>query len=539
MRIAGLGLSLFLLFGCAGQGTPAQSPEGAEPEKAPGAPTGEAHEDRGPPADVLYAAHEAVPPRPSTCTAAGSLPAPVACDSARDDLASALVLEGAARDDALGQLEGCRDFPPGLIRALRAELGTPECADALVEAVVGDGVERAEMPGDIRETLVALGLGGRLQRLAVEPPEAPSEKTKEALEGYFKEKLFPWISRQAQAIFVMSSQGTELSGYARGLVAIEAGNADMRFVEIVRDAPLAQEIAEHEEAKDLYYATLDERLEPRKARGRNAALVGLREMARLGVRSSPRVESARRLLSRVYGGRRVNALDTLMVPPVGAQKAEGAAAAIASRVPTAYVTSLAGEAPLDALLVRAHMQMGMPQGLRRQIETEGSPESRLLLARALFESGRTYFRAEDFQAVQASLTGVLDQSAEGSDEDKLTPAQVEEATLLRGLAVALVAGPKDAADMIANGPRFADALGNLVMLDGLAERPGALGGRAGFDAAYLRELVAPEGAPDYWADLAQRYSNAAAKLSGTDAKIARDRGNACRAIERELRKPSK
>lgn len=491
-------------------------------------------EDAGPPADVLYESHEAVPTLPDACPSGSALPLQKSCPEARDDLAEALTLEGEARDAALAALESCSQFPTGLVRALRTELGPPECADALVAPVVGQGAPEVALDGDIRETLVALGLSGRLQRLAVDPPAAPADRSKESLEAYFEEALFPWITRQAQAIFAMSTQGTRLSGYARGVVAIEAGNADMRFVEIVRDAPLSKDIAEHQEAKDLYYATLDEQLEPRKARGRNAALVGLREMARIGVRQSDRVQSARRLLSKVYGGRRINALDTLLLPPVESQKAEGAAAAIASRVPTAYVSSLAGEVALTPHLVRAHMQMGMPLGLRRQVEADGTPTSRLLLARALFESGRTYFRSEDFQAVQVLIAPLLD--AIGDKGEALSKEQIAEATLLRALSVALVAGPKDAAELIAKGPRFADSLGNLVMLDGLADKPGELGGRAAFDAAYLRELVAPEGAPDYWAVLATRYLEASRKLEGPERKIAKDRGLACREIERALRK---
>jgi hypothetical protein len=534
MRHLALILLVQFTVACGGSTSPPKSAGDEKTESNGGADPASPGADTGPAADVLYESHEAVPPIADSCTTGEPLPVQKACPEARGDLAEALGLESKGRDLALAPLEACSEFPVGLMRALRAELGTPECADGLVASVVGQGAPEIAIEGDIRETLVALGLSGRLQRLAAHPPEAPTDHSKESLAGYFEDDLFPWITRQAQAIFAMSSQGTRLSGYARGVVAIEAGNADMRFVEIAREAPLAKEIAEHEEAKDVSYATLDEQLEPRKARGRNAALVGLREMARIGVRQSARVDSARRLLSKVYGGRRVNALDTLLVPDLEPQKAEGATAAIASRVPTAYVGSLAGKTELSALLVRAHMQMGMPVSLRRQVEAEGSPTSRLLLARALFESGRTYFRSEDFQAVQALITPLLDMT--GEEGERLSKEQINEATLLRALSVALVAGPKDAAELIAKGPRFADSLGNLVMLDGLGENPGELGGRAAFDSAYLRELVAPEGAPEYWADLAERYLAASKKLKGSEQKIAKDRGLACREIERTLRK---
>jgi hypothetical protein len=190
------------------------------------------------------------------------------------------------------------------------------------------------------------------------------------------------------------------------------------------------------------------------------------------------------------------------------------------------------------------MQMGMPPGLRRDVESNGEIQSRLLLARALFENGRAYFRAEDSQAVQALLSRLADANpadaspadASPADASALDDQQRDEVRLLRALSVALSAGPVDAAQMMAKGPRFADSLGNLALLDGLAEEKTELGGRAAFNAAYLRELVAPEGAPTYWADLATRYLSAAKYLKGEEARRSRNRGNACREIEQALRK---
>jgi len=501
------------------------SSDGAEPAEATKKPS-------GPAADVLYPAPSAVPEAASSCVAAGPLPAQKSCPEARPRLATLLAGDEAQLDAGLAELETCVEFPAGLVRALRVELGDAKCGDVALAPVVGEGVDASALAPDIREALVALGLGARLRRLAVDQPAPPKERSKEALDTYFKEALFPWISSQAKAIFEMARQGTALSGYARGVVAIEAGNADMRFVEIAREVPVSDDIEKEQEAKDLYYVTLDEQLEPRKARGRNAALVGMREMARIGVRGGERLSSARSLLSRAYGGRRVNALDTLMVPEVAPAKAETDAAAIASRVPTSYAAALVGGAPVTANLVRAHLNQGITVALRRAVASmKDNDESKLLLARALFESGRTFFRAEDFQAASALLTGLLD-----AEKSRLDDEAREEAVLLRALSVALLAGPKDATEMIAKGPRFADTMGNLVMLDGLAERKGELGGRGAFDAAYLRELVAPPGSPDYWKDLATRYRAASRKLKGSERKLASERGQACAEIERTIRR---
>lgn len=527
------GCLLLGALGCAPQAqTPAKSTTpSSSPAASSSSPEGAATA-QPPRADVLYSAPDAVPAPPLDCPHGEPLPAREPCPEARDQLSRALLEPNASGlDTALHELEKCEEFPRGLVRALRAELGPPECADLLVQPLVGEGIGGPEMSPDIREALVALGLGARLRRLAQEPPAAPRERGKEELKAYFEAQLFPWIEQQASAIFSMASQGTALSGYARGVVAIEAGNADMRFVEIARAVPVSKDIEQFEEARDVYYATLDEQLEPRKTRGRNAALVGLREMSRAGVRSSPRVSEARELLSRAYGGRRVNALDVLLVPDLPPQKALDAADTIASHVPTPYAPALIAEEQVSPHLVRAHMQMGMPVGLRRDVESSDNAQAQLLLARALFENGRAYFQAADFQAAHALLSKVLDQAP-----SPLSPEETERAVLLRALSVALTAGPKDAAELIAKGPRFADSLGNLVILDGVAEKPAELGGRAGFNSAYLRELVAPPGAPDYWKDLASRYQRSSTKLKGNEAKIAQDRAAACRAIEKTVRK---
>ncbi len=550
-RVRQFGLGLILLplhFACAPAASTNMAAKSAPPADEPAqdlsTSSGESDVEtapQGPRADLLYPAPDAVPSPPTSCQQAGPLPPATPCEKARERLAEALALPPQERDGSLAKLEACQEFEPGLVRALRADLDGDNCADLLVAKVVGEKAKDSAptLSADLQEALVGLGLAARLRRLAGEPPTAPQSREKAALDEYYKTELFPWVESQASAIYAVARQGKELRGYGKGVVALEAGNADMRFVEIVRAAPIAEEIAQYQEARDLYYATLDEQLEPRKARGSAAALVGMRHMALLGVRRSPRVDAARGLLSRAYGGRRVNALDTLLLPPVPAEKAQDAATAIASRVPTVYATALIGPAPVSAALVRAHLQMGMTTALRRTVESDArDPTTLLYLARALFEQGRTYFRAQDFQDAYNLLTQILDQTPEAPTKPaapRLSRQERDDAVLLRALAVALIAGPKDAAEMIAQGPRFAEALGNLAVLDGLAAGQGELAARAAFNAAYLRELVVKPGDPEAWKDLSMRYAAAAQGLKGDEARSARDRASACKAIEKTVR----
>jgi hypothetical protein len=90
--------------------------------------------------------------------------------------------------------------------------------------------------------------------------------------------------------------------------------------------------------------------------------------------------------------------------------------------------------------------------------------------------------------------------------------------LLLGVAQALSAGPRDAVEMMARGLSLPSGTGHLVVLERLTNARGPLAGAAGFDAAYVLELVPPPGDPRFWRDLAERYERAAPLLAASDDK---------------------
>jgi hypothetical protein len=510
-------------FGCApAASTPAKAPEGAEP-----APVETAKAPEKPKTVSLPAAPSAVPAPSKTCQPFVTAAAEGTPTCSSEGLAKALsVTDVRARDAALVGLEQCSELPRGIVRALRAELAPAECSDAIVADAVAQAGESTSR--EVTETLVALAQAGRLRRLAANPPAPPATHDKPTLQAYFKDTLFPWISQQAKAINDISVTGAALHGYAQGVVAIEAGMADMRFVEIARNVPIPKEMEGDAELRNVYYASLDEALEPRKARGRDAALVGMGQLAHVGVLHSPRLDAARALLSRVYGAHRIDALDRLILPPLPPlAKNPAAELELAARVPTFYAPFVvpqasANEPSADELsLFRASLEQGVPAAQERALSASAPKEpALLLLSRAHLELGRTYFRAEDFATV----------------ERKLRDQKNDDAAFLHALATALLAGPKNAADLIRRGPRFADALGNLEALDKIAEGKGPWAGAAAFDSAYLRELVAPEGDAAFWQDLEARYALAARGLSGTERKEAQARATAARDTARALAK---
>jgi hypothetical protein len=433
-------------------------------------------------------------------------------------------VDGVERDGKLAALEECDAFPRGFVRALRAELAPVTCADALVEPLLASSTP-ADLRRDLRSPLVGLGLAARLSRLVVNPPSLDPPFDKERFHRFMDEELGSWIKDQAAAIQVLSAEGAKLDGYGRAIVAVEAGMADMRFVDAIREVPLPAEMSGDATVKDVYYGSLDEALEPRKHRGRDAALVGLHDLAATGVLHDPRVDRARALLSRLYGGRRIDALDGLLLPPMPALVNDTIEQKLASRLPTFHAGLLLADSdPADPAFLRSLIERGIPASMRDRLERGAmSDETRRLYARALVQLGQRYWRSNDFQRASALVK-----------QDKQTS---EEARLLAAIAVALEGGPKDAADMMVRGPLLPEGVGNVADLDAMSRSRSPMAGLAAFDAAYLLQLVPPvEPKASFWRSVADRYELASRLLSdGKQKGDAKDRAKAARDTASALR----
>ncbi|MBX3225911.1 MAG: hypothetical protein KIT84_29960 [Labilithrix sp.] len=201
-------------------------------------------------------------------------------------------------DEATAKKAAAGDVPPG-------------CADAIVDRFLLDP-KRGDATDETSHRLVGLSLAGRLARTAASAPVMKDASDKEKVKKFIQGPLRTWMMEQATAIDTLSAAGTTLAPAGRAIVATEAGMADLRLVDKIRSAPTPS--TWDKELKAVYEAALDEALEPRKTRGRDAALVGLSDFAALGVATDARVDRARALLSKMYGGRRVDALDGLFLP---------------------------------------------------------------------------------------------------------------------------------------------------------------------------------------------------------------------------------
>lgn len=400
------------------------------------------------------------------------------------------------RDGALAALEECAGLPAGLVRALRAELAPTECADVLAEPVLSKppkGTSNA-----VLQALAGHALAGRLARLGGDMPAMKPPYEKEKILEYIKGPVVKWLIAQTSAIEDASQAGAKLHGYARALVAVEAGIADMRLVDSSRSVPVPKEW--DEELKAVYQGALEEAMEPRKKRGRDAALLGLGGMGALGVIDDPRLDRARKFLAKLYRGRRIDALDGLLLPAAGAG-GKTVEQRLAARLPTFYAGQLLDAGAMtEADALRSWLERGLPVALRAALKGGAlTPEQRRLVAQARMELGRRYWRRFDFDETIALV---------GKEKERS-----EEETLLLATALALRGGPENAADMMLRPPSTSLGAMNVAALDQVASSPSKLAPMAAYNAAYLLALSPPENADEaFWKNVQRRFQEAAGRL---------------------------
>ncbi len=519
-RLPVLGL-LLLSTACGAGGAfvgPAKAPDASPDQGPPGmTPVAEAK-----PAGVGEAP-AGVPAAPPECTAfIGAAPSSCASGDFKEQLAAALTAAPEARDALLRCLEPRTEAPIGLIRALRADLAPRACGDAIVASEVGKSGQTRELS----DALVALGVGARLYRSVRQAPLPRAPFNKAEFLKHFKQVLSPWVAEQAHAVDVLSQVGPRLSNYAKAVVALEAGLADMRFVGVARSIELPQEMKDDPEIRETYLVALEQALEPRVLRGRDAALVGLGELARQGVTRDARLTEARKLLSELYAARRIDALDKLLLPALPPAAQTTTALKLAANLPAFYALRFELAPGVDdATLLRARIEQGVPPALwLTALPSSASPELAALAQRALFQLGQLYFWGEPFARAAAIET----------------PANDSNAALVAGLAKVLARGPRNAAALMLGPPTLPPELRETAALDALAKQKGPVAGLAEFDAAYLRGLAPPANDPAFWKDQRSRYERAQKALVDKAAQAnAADFAKAAADTEKALRKQPK
>lgn len=424
---------------------------------------------------------------PASCAAFAK---PAAPKGAGTDLSAAL-LEGdpLKRNALLYAIETARPELAPTLRAMRAELAPIECADAVTDPPLAASPAVA---GPAGQRTIGLSLASKLARTAASAPAMKDAGDKEKVKRFIQGPLRQWMVEQASAIDALSAPASELAGLARGVVAVEAGMADLRLVDRIRSSPTPS--SWDKELRAVYEAALDEALEPRKVRGRDAALVGLADFAAAGIVRDARIDRARALLSKLYGGRRIDALDGLLLPP---------ADALPATIPESALLLL----PEDAQGREPYAQLNVPA------------PAPVKSARARFEMGRRYWRRVDF--------------VEAAHAASKSPSP--DARLVLALSLALAKGPSGPKEMMAATSPAALGLTDTGALDALEREAPALAGMAAYDAAHLRSLSPPDGeaAGPYLADVAARFRKAAGLLADAgQKKLAEERAADAEAASR-------
>jgi hypothetical protein len=463
-----------------------------------------------PSAPKLPAAPKGLAPAPKTC---GDFVkrkpdrAP-ACEDAAAGLAAidaALSAPDAAKRDArLAGLEACPGLPVGLVRSIRAELAPSECADVIVEPVLKSPPANIKKPAYY--AMLGQALAARLARTATSPPTMTPPFERKRVVEFLKGPMLAWMTEQTRLIEEIAKVGTGLPFYAKGVVAVEAGVADLRVVDVVRGAPVPKDIGDDEELRNVYFSSLDQQLDPRKDRGRDGALVGLHDLAIVGILKSERVDKARTLLSKLYGGRRIDALDGLLLPPLPALATSSVEERLAAKLPTfAAGFMLDPKGATKPATLRAFLDRGVPVQARAALADPSlSADLRALTARAHMELGRLYWRASDFDQVIALLT-----KGKGAAASPLPP----EVSLLLATSIALSDGPEDAAEMMRKAPAAGAGGAQVGALDSIAKARGTYAGMAAYNGALILQIKAPQEAKAaYWKDVAERFQSAASML---------------------------
>lgn len=460
---------------------------------------------------TLAAPLKGVPAAPASCDAyvkRSPKKKPTCADKASGLAALDAAVQGADDaqvDELLAGAEACTGLEPGIVRAIRIELAPAECGDVLAEPFLK--TKPAGLSGAVQHTLVGQAIAARLSRTVGTPPKLTAPFDKKRVLDFTKNTLFPWFDQQRAAVAALSGQGRNLASYGKGLVALSSGWAYLRLVEVVREAPIPDEFRRDPEIANAYFAAVDEKLEPTKANGRDGALVGLGMMAQGGVLHDGRMQVTRALLAKMYGGRRIDALDVLELPRIGEPSTATTDQRLAAKLPTFLAGLLLDPGVAkDPKVLASLLHRGIPMPMRAALkegEATLSKEAKALYARGRFELGIRYWRTVDFDTTVALLS-------------KIPRAELAEADrLLLASAIALRNGPEDIAVLMLKNdafhPRFADVRALDAFVKSSSDK--ALVGVAAFDAAVLRQIATPRDADGaYWEGLAERYRQASGLL---------------------------
>jgi hypothetical protein len=382
--------------------------------------------------EVLLDAYQASHPDPEQ---------PV-CDSAQKAEEKArpsptLVDQQRALDKDLAELEGCVEFPPGFVRALRAH-EDPNCADALAQIPLEAGVRRVDSapsraqlssrptpdePQRIdtlwRDLLYGQALAAVFERWFQRhlPPLDSPDPAK--MEAWRTRVLLPYLAkgqtqlekaRRAVERLPDESNGRAVAGHA-------LWQAELRMVSNARMVKIPDQVRKYRELRTSFYGRFDEVTQPltetRERHGLSDCLVraehGWLDDAPFFWKNSaiaPQGEPRCRRFMELP-------LPFPLAPRRDARQSNDPILRLATTLPPAFVDALlSDEHRVDPEIHRALLTRGAPRSVRQFASAAlasghagliQNPDLHLALARAEFRLGLSYFASKSFERSKLEL----------------------------------------------------------------------------------------------------------------------------------------
>jgi hypothetical protein len=281
-------------------------------------------------------------------------------------LADALVSKDVAtRDYDLWRVEAYSEFPPGLVRALRAELD-PDCGDFIVEPLLADSTLRVSDPWTT--TLVGLAYAARLQRAVVPLSPLKGNPTPRDLEHFLTANLIQWRAAQVERLRTLETRLDSIpaGSYGRAVATLALAGAWYELKAQARRTSIPDSVKRDYELRTRYYGAIDDALEDAQQHARELSVPAARLASLHGIRRSA---FANAWYSGVTGVSNrcpyPRSMAELLLPPLPAYPAETTKERVAYHLPPHFAGELFTEDDLEnPQIVRGFLDHGLPRAHR-------------------------------------------------------------------------------------------------------------------------------------------------------------------------------
>lgn len=304
-----------------------------------------------------------VSPPPSRCgmRSVSVKPARACGAQALERLASAVELDAAKRDTALSELEGCTEFPAGMVRALRAD-SMRECADSLVAPYLARA--QGKVDAELGDALLALALAARFDRAVRAPQRFTGAGTERDVAKYRADVLAPWKERELAKLSDLDAAAAVVgtSGYAATIVTLARERALRTLYRLGRGAPIPDQIKKDYELRTRYYGMVDATLADVSERRNVLEAQASEQVSRQGLHRSPDTDA--RYPSGYpnpgWGARDDGYFGFLLLEPPPGTDASTTTERIVRKIPSFYAELLFGDGVVnDARLLGALVESGL------------------------------------------------------------------------------------------------------------------------------------------------------------------------------------